>query len=410
MSEPLKEDKMLKHVVTEYERYEKFHSQRFQDAVKVSEQWQNVPDKRAESWQNAVHVPITFASEQTITPRIFAALFPTAAPVEAEAYEIPDAARIKIRDLIRHHFRASDVQTEVMLPLTQCTLLGTGYMESPWCYERKWQINRAGQRYQAMVKNRPGCYAVSFFEMYPHPSKLRMDDGLPIIRRRFCDAEYIKRLSEDPRFKFENLKDALNSEPTTSEKSAIVGANGMPLDIKKREEYELLEYWGPWDTSYEKDEKVVTQKAVPHWIVVVNRSVKIRGIPNPFNHQNPPFVKCVLYSDITPSWFGVGIGFVGKPTQERVNKIVNQRLDNVDLVLNKQGFYNGNDPLINTKGLQVARPGKWHKVSDIHSSMKWMEVPDVTSSSYNEEVAAKQDFREATGAVANLMPEQGGEH
>ena len=137
------QDKMTKYVVEQFERYEAFHSERFELAAKIYDQWCNVPEKRAESWQNAVHVPITFAAEQTITPRLFSALFPTAAPIEAEGYNIPNATRIKIRDLIRHHFRVADVQGETIGMLTQLVLLGTGYLEAPWEYERRWQIGRA---------------------------------------------------------------------------------------------------------------------------------------------------------------------------------------------------------------------------------------------------------------------------
>jgi hypothetical protein len=155
---------------------------------------------------------------------------------------------------------------------------------------------------------------------------------------------------------------------------------------------------------------VVTKKAIPQWIIVVNRSVKARNIPNPYNHQLPPYCKVILFEDPNPCWFGVGVGKIGKPTQERLNKIVNQRLDNVDLVLNKQGFYNGNDTLINTKKLQISKPGQWHKVSDTVTSIRWMDIPDVTTSSYKEEEIAKQDFRESTGATIELMPTAEGQH
>ena len=406
----LRNDPQLRYVIEEFQRYEQFHSERFEDATKVYDQWMNVPEKRAESWQNAVHVPITFASEQTITPRLFSALFPNSAPVDAEGFDIPDSTRIKIRDLIRHHFKLSDVQGEVIPALSQCTLLGTGYLESPWLFERKWQQAKSGDWYQAIINNRPGCQVVSFFELFPHPNKLHMNDGLPIIRRRFCDAEYLKSLAENSRLKLSNLEDALNSEPISSRASTLVDKGGATLSVKKREEYEILDFYGPWDVSFKKDEKVIKQIARPYWITVVNRSVKIRGITNPFNHQQPPFVKFILYSDIKPSWFGIGIGVVGKPTQDRLNKMVNQRLDNVDLVLNKQGFYNGNDTLINTRKLQISKPGQWHKVTDTVTSIRWMETPDVTASSYKEEELAKADYREATGATVPLMPTDEGQH
>jgi hypothetical protein len=405
-------DPMVSFIVDEFQRYESHWRDRFEKAKKIYDMWLNKPPTRTFDWQNQVHVPMMVEAEQTITPRLFAALFPTEAPIDCQVYgEASEEQAIIIKSMIAHEFRVSDVQGESIPALTQCCLLGTGYIESPWLVERTWQVDKSTmQRYLAVTANRPDCKAVNFFEFYPHPAKLSMRDGLPLIRRRFCDAEYLKRLAENPHFKMENLQTALASESVVDVPATIVDQNGKAMNLKQREKYELLEYWGPWDTTYEKDGKPKKDLAVPHWIIVVNRSVKIRSIPNPFNHQRPPFCKLKLFEDVNPSWFGIGVGQVGYPTQERLNKIVNQRLDNVDLVLNKQGFYNGNDTLINTKKLQVSKPGQWHKVSDTVTSIRWMDTPDVTQSSYKEEEIAKQDFRESTGATVPLMPTDEGQH
>ena len=398
-------DKMTTFVVDEFKRYEKFHEERFEDASKVIDQWNNKPPAKSVDWMNQVHCPITFASEQTVTPRIFAALFPNDAPIDVQVYgNVKEQQGILIRDTLKHYYRMANVMGECLPSLTQNTLIGTGYVEIPYIYRKAWQVNSLGERYLAVVDRRPGCNAVNFFEMFPHPAKLWMNDGLPLIRRQFCDAEYLKALAEQPESKFSNLKEALRTESTRMDSTNFLDAKGHPLDKKRRDEYELLQYWGPWDESYTQDDKPVIKKAVPYWITIVNRKVKVRGIPNPYNFQQPPFAKINLFSESKPCWFGVGIGTVGKPTQDRLNKIINQRLDNVDLVLNKQGFYNGADPLINVKKLQVAKPGHWHKVSDTVNSIRWMDTPDVTASSYKEEELAKADYREATGASAPLMP------
>jgi hypothetical protein len=414
---------MVEYVVEEFQRYESFHKDRFDTAEKIYEHWKNSPPRQDKSWHNQVAVPMTFEAEQTITPRIFSALFPNEAPLDLIVYndlktlesveekDMKEMQAMAIKGLIQHHFRLSNVQGKAHITLTQATLLGTGYMEDSWLIRHKWQQDReTGERYKALVDNRPECDPVSFFEMYPHPNKLHMNDGLPLIRRRFADAEFIKALEDIPEFDTENIKKALESESPLPKRNSSGKHKEQKLNTKKREDYEILEYWGPWDESYKKDNEVVKHKAVPYWIIVINRKVKVRGMPNPYNHQNPPFVKGILYPDVSPSWFGVGVGQVGKPTQERLNKLVNQRLDNVDLVLNKQGFYNGNDTLINTKRLQVSEPGRWHKVSDTVNSIRWMDTPDVTASSYKEEELAKADFRESTGATIPLLPTEAEQH
>lgn len=399
-------------VVEEFQRYEKACKDRFDEAKEVYDYWMNKPPKRFFDWQNAVHVPMMVEAEQTVTPKLHSALFPNDAPFEVLTfYPATEQQGIIIKGLIEHKFRQSNVSVEAIKAMTQSTLFGTGYVEAPWLVERAWQIDPMTQeRYMALIANRPDCKVVNFFEIYPHPAKLRMDDGLPLIRRQFCDAEYLKKLAENPRFQFQNLQEALDSKPVISSPSVILDEKGNHMELKDKEKYELLTYWGPYDYNYEKDGKQVTKKAIPQWIIIVNRTVKFRNTPNPYNHQLPPLCKLTLFEDPNPSWFGIGIGRIGKPTQERLNKIVNQRLDNVDLVLNKQGFYNGNDTLINTKKLQVSKPGQWHKVSDTVTSIRWMDIPDVTTSSYKEEEIAKQDFRESTGAVVQLMPTEEGQH
>ena len=400
----IKKDPMVTFVVKEYDRYEGAHNDRFSKAEGIYDRWAVKPPPRDYSWQNAVRVPATFETEQAITPRIHTALFPNDAPVDLIIEDgTPTEQGVRIKSLIQRDFRAANVQANFYPGISECVLFGTGYGEASWLVKKSWIITETGERVYTITEMRNACEYVSFFEMYPHPAKVYMDDGLPIIRRRFCDSEYLKGLAENPFFDFNNLSKALQTENPTGRPSVVRDAQGNYI-TKKGEDYELLEYWGPWDEQNEKDGKVQTKKAVPYWIIVVNREVKVRGVPNPYNHQSPPYYKLKLFNDPKNRWFGMGTGQIAYPTQDRLDKIVNQRLDNVELVLNKQGAYNGNDPLINTKRLEESKPGQWHKVSDTVTSLRWIETPDVTKSSYEEEKLAKMDIREATGATNPVLP------
>ena len=389
----------------EFERYEKAHADRFQAAEEDYDNWIGKPPRRDYDHQNAVHVPLTFEAEQTITPRLFTALFPNDAPVDVQVEGDSDPGQgIKIKHLIQHYFRVNNVQGEAVSALTQNSLYGTAYLDGGSWYVRRAWMNGPNGRYYTIVESRPYTRFVDFFEIFPHPDKLEVSDSLPLIRRQFVDEDFIKALAENPYHKFENLDLALKSSTPRWFKGGRGKSCPAHYTPRNGEEYELLTYWGGFDkTSFEKDAATLSRK-VPYWIMVVNRQVAIRCIPNPFNHQMPPFIKTKLFEDAKPSWFGVGIGQVGKSSQERVNKIVNNRLDNVDLVINRMGFYNGNDTMLNVRKLQVAKPGLWHKVSDTVASVRWMDTPDVTGSSYKEEEIAKADFREATGATSSMMP------
>jgi hypothetical protein len=364
----MEKDPMTEYVIEQFQAYENFWSDRHEEARVIYDHWNNEAPQRDEEWQNAVHVPLTLEAEQTISPRLYAALFPNNAPVEVIAEGKGNEQKaILIRDGIKHYFRRANVEGRGQFVMSQTVLFGTGYGEQTWNIEKKWHYDpNTGERYKINLPGRPDFQPIDYFEIFPHPAKLEVGDGLPIIRRRFCDAEYIKDLAGNPNFDFTNLSKALKTDKVVGSNSNMQWAKKAVDAHKKKDEYEIIEYWGPWHSK--------------------------------------------LFEDPKPCWYGVGIGKAGLPTQERLNKIVNQRLDNVDLVLNKQGVYNGNDPLINTRKLLKSKPGLWHKVSDTVTSMKWMDTPDVTSSSYKEEEIAKQDFRESTGAVNPLMPADSGQH
>ena len=397
----LKRDKMAEFVVDEFQRYESFHSERFQEMEDIYDLWLGVEKTAKQPWMNNVHVPMLFEGEQTITPRLFVALFPTDAPVDVTVEgDAPMEQGNKIKATIQHYFRVSDAQGKALPMLTQNTIFGTGYCEGGlWYTKFGWQTDEAGERYFTPIESRPDVKWVNFFEMYPHPAKLEIGDGLPLIRRRFCDAEYLKRLKSNPFFETDKLDDALQSE------SPIAGDMHGAYQKKKEDEYEILEYFGPYEETKEGDNGEVTStELVPHWIIVINRSITIRGIVNPFNHQKEPFCKITMYPDAKPNWFGVGVGKIGKSSCARLNKIVNQRLDNVDLVINRQWLAQAGDNYLNRSKLQISQPGAVHDCADPMTSLKPLETPDVTASSYKEEEIAKIDFRESTGATSQLMP------
>jgi len=388
----VKKHPMVQYVVDEYEMYEKVHRSKMDVAKEIYTHWNNEKVPKGQDWQNQVPVPLMIEAEQTISPRIFAALFPTDTPIDVKVEGDTEAETgIKLKTLLANKFKAAGVQKESIPMLGQTTLYGTGYCEAgTWKVTRKWIDTPEQGRQYVITESRPDAKWVNFFEIYPHPAKMEIGDGLPLIRRRFIDEGLLKDLAGD-KYDFKNLKEALDSTSPVGESTKYLKPSGDEYyESFKKNEYEVLEYWGGWDESYKVGDEIKKRKSVPYWIIVINRSILVRGIPNPYNHQMEPYCKTKLFTDLKPSWFGVGIGQAGLPSQSRANKIVNQRLNNVDLILNKQGVYNINDPAINLSKLKTTRPGQWNPVSDVNASIKWMDIPDVTSSSYEEEKIANK--------------------
>ena len=104
VTQKLAKDPMVEHVAEEFKRYEIYHNDRFDAMKDIYDMWNNVPPPRSYDWQNAVHVPLTSEGEQTITPRLFTALFPNDAPVDVQAEgDAPKMQGIKMHMMsIRH--------------------------------------------------------------------------------------------------------------------------------------------------------------------------------------------------------------------------------------------------------------------------------------------------------------------
>jgi len=139
-------------------------------------------------------------------------LLPTDAPLDVTSEGGADPqAGIKIKGLIQHFFKVASIQNEAVPMLSQNTLFGTAYMETgSWLVRRGWMTGQDGKRAYQLLESRPDAKWVDFFQIFPHPAKLEMNDGLPLIRRRFVDSEHLKSLMENPYFEHTKLKEALD--------------------------------------------------------------------------------------------------------------------------------------------------------------------------------------------------------
>jgi hypothetical protein len=122
---------IVDYLVQEFTKYENFHKEFFLEAKEIMDNWNCVPPSADDDWRNQVPSPATLEAEQTITPRMFTALFPTDAPLDLVCEgETPQEDGVVIKGLIQHYFRVGKVRGKSLAPMSQCTLLGTGYADA----------------------------------------------------------------------------------------------------------------------------------------------------------------------------------------------------------------------------------------------------------------------------------------
>jgi len=159
------------------------------------------------------------------------------------------------------------------------------------------------------------------------------------------------------------------------------------------EKYELLECHCKYDINNDGflEDCILT---------VCNRSVLIKAALNPY--PEGCFVK-IGFMPVLGEFFWQGVCELTEKLQTELNDKRNQRLDNVNLVLQPiLKFVEGAvDPQILHNFVHA--PGGKLPVKDINA-MDWDRPDDVTASAYNEEQIITHDIQETSGALNVMQP------
>lgn len=102
------------------------------------------------------------------------------------------------------------------------------------------------------------------------------------------------------------------------------------------------------------------------------------------------------------TWKGIWVGYIVKPIQEAYDEILNLRLDNVKLAMNKMFFMEASSSLFGQTPVMKIKPWAIYKVRDI-DSLKEIEVSEVKTSAYTELDTMFQMVQWLTGVWAAVI-------
>lgn len=102
------------------------------------------------------------------------------------------------------------------------------------------------------------------------------------------------------------------------------------------------------------------------------------------------------------TWKGIGVGYIVKPIQEAYDEILNLRLDNVKLAMNKMFFMEASSSLFGQTPVMKIRPWAIYKVRDL-DALKEIEVSEVKTSAYTELDTMFQMVQWLTGVWAAVI-------
>lgn len=389
------EEKELDLVLRSFMYSRQFYSAKFEEFKRFKRLYDQIPDQK-ETFRSNLFIPMVYPIVSTIQPRMVANL----PKFKYQPREKSDSKLVKQMDVLTdYQLDRMEFFKKLKMWVKDTLMYGTGIVKVFW-------RNEANQSNREVVNpyNDPDCSLVDLLDFYPDPKAVDIDSGDFLIHRTVTSLQFLKRAKDtDGKPLYENLDQVKDGwADDTSNQSSIntrdmtvgeVGAGtqlGSPYRQSISKQVEILEYWGV-NPNEEYEEYVIT---------VANRNTVIRSERNPFKGKRP-FVKMHIDPE-NHAFHGKGVIGPIEHLQLELNDIRNQRMDNVNLIINRM-FFVLRSANVDKQDL-VSRPGGYIEM-DLPGGVTPMVVPDVTQSSYQEESLVKQDAQSATG-VSDIIQGQ----
>lgn len=318
-----------------------------------------------------VFVPEVYTIIETLCPRLVSNYLNTSKPiVEVLGREESDMANARASEkLIAYQFERMQIPLKLVTFYKQAILYGTSIGKVFWDY--RVGKNRDGE--DVVLYDDPVFEVLDLLDFYIDPDASTIDDARFCIHRKFLSIDELKNRQESGIY--ENV-DKIGDTGSFHESMDSYNEDETADDTLEDRNIEILEYW--------EDDRVVT---------VAERSVILRDSPNPFDHGKKPFVYLV-FVPVPFEFYGIGVVEPIEGLQLELNTKRNQRLDNVNMILNRMWLLQ-RGAMDDLRQLR-SRPGGVIIVNDING-LQPLPSPDVTASSYNEEEKIKLDIQNTSG-------------
>lgn len=338
-------------------------------------------------------IPYTFSAIESVVPRIISTMFASrpfigVLPVNEESVD-----KAKMHEKLLDYQLTQRINTIELASMwiKEALMYGTSHIKPVWRYEIRnvkqkvpvtsilgVSMESKYQDTEIVAYDDPHVEHIDIWDIYVDPDATNVDDAEYVVHRVFRTKEHIKRMAQNGIYK--NIEKIGNSfSPTSSDEIGSeerMSSIGLSKSPKQQDKIELLEYW--------TDERI---------IVVANRSAIIRNEPNPFWHGKKPFIRIVDHP-VPHEYYGIGEIEPIEYLQYELNDTRNQRMDNVNLVLNRMWKVLRGADIVPEQ--LISRPGGFIEVDDM-GDIEEVKFTDVTSSSYKEEEEIKRDIDRTVG-------------
>lgn len=335
--------------------------------------YRNYRDQTVYPFKSNLFVPYIFSIIESIVPKMLGTIFNTRPIISVQPRQGANENLSKVMERMLE-YQLDDERLEFFSKILEffkeCTIYGTSFLKV---------IPRFNDD-ELVSFNYIDVEPIDLFNIFPDYRARSIRRMKYIIQLSYVDLDQLYEMQNQGLYK--NVKDVeayLASDVYIDEykrqRLTDVGIlDEYGFDTNRRI-IEVLEYW-------DKD-KIFTIGA---------RKVVLKEEDNPFDGLLP-FIMA-RYIPVQHEIYGIGIPEVSEDLQEELNTVRNQRMDNVNLIINRM-FIANKYADINMDNL-ISYPGNVILTNDINA-IQQLETRDVTKSAYMEEDIIKQDIDNATG-------------
>lgn len=340
-------------------------------------------------WRSKVFDPVVFYAIETLIPQVMNR-DPKLLALPREESDIEKAKVVE--ELLDYQWNNPAFEDSMYVRLSrflrEVFICGTSVAKIPWKYQQRLVKGREYQTdtvsgeslgHKESMKNKvifddPNFEHIDIFDFFIDPLAETLDNARYIIHRKYVTLSELEESNKGRGVEVYKNLDQLKGKEGSYDDSTykinrldVIGTNNSYAQTSKDGKIEILEYW--------ENDKVCT---------IANKSVVIRLQPNPFWHGKKPFVVMVDHAQPHSFW-GVGEIEPVEREQHAINDLINQRLDNVSLILNGMNIVSrianiDEDEL-------VSQPGGIIHTNDING-IRPLIIPNITSLQESEQLRA----------------------
>ncbi|MGD9552127.1 MAG: hypothetical protein AB7V60_03350, partial [Candidatus Caldatribacteriota bacterium] len=359
-----------------------------------------LPEKNT-PWVGAsnLHIPITQIVVDTITSTIANSILGNSPIVTVRPYpelgvDVEEAARklefflnYAIREEIRG-FRQVFTQW-----VRQAVLYGTAILKVVWSAEtRNIKVRdflEGGKKLITVKTYDAPRLCVVDLENFIIPSFARDIQDAPFVAERiFVPLQVLKQREKEGFYSGIDELVTMMYQPSEVERQ---GADELGVRYPQLiEGVDIYDYWGGYDLDGDGYEEEY------HIVMAADQPKILRIEEPPYYHGKRPYVRYNFLREPN-QFYGIGVGQMIQHLQEEINAIHNQRMDNVNLIINKVFKYRPNEYFEDPDDIIFA-PGSKIPVNEMDDIMP-LVTGDVPVSSYNEEQIVRDYIERLTGVT-----------